>query len=232
MPTYYFFDFEAQLGVIFACGPAIRQFCAYYHRTRSFLPTRHRQYPNEDFEKMRWRINLRDLFWFRQAPMTGNRVFDAAPIFQRRLASPPDPENSGDSKSLEKVTNSILDVWERRIKQLFIINRSQQVRVLPAESFASSIHISFELAFTQSTTRRAGEVPYPSSLEKLAEGNTANSAYPNSSNPITFLQSETTGFSNSSSTTRNEPFSPLTDHEFAEELANPRTKPVHVSNRL
>ena len=125
VPTYYFFDFEAQLGIIFACGPAIRQFYAYCHRTRSALPTNRRQYPNEDFEKMRIRVNLRDIFWFRQASMTGGRVFDATPMFQR--STPPNPINS-DAQREETVKKSVLDKWESKIRNLFTSHDSQQVR--------------------------------------------------------------------------------------------------------
>ena len=114
IPSYYFSMFEVKVGIIFACGPALRQFWAYRKRTKSFLPTKHRQYPNEDFEKMRYRINIRDIFWYRKAPMIGDRVFEAARMFQSK--TPPPGTSGDDPQSSSKVSNSVLDVWEKRIK--------------------------------------------------------------------------------------------------------------------
>ena len=125
VPVYYLFCFEEKLSVIFACGPALRQFFAYTSRVRSCLPTRNRQYPNQDFEKMRWRINIRDIFWYRQAPMTGGRVLDAAPTFQRLRTPPPDPGHSNVEK--EKVKSSKLDVWERKLGNIFRFGKKKQV---------------------------------------------------------------------------------------------------------
>lgn len=125
MPSYYFSMFEDKLGIIFACGPAIRQFWAYRCRTNSSLPTRRRQYPNEDFEKMRYRVNLRDIFWYRKAPMVGDRVFDAARIFQHEK---PPPDASGNNpKAWSKVKNSILDVWEKKFKSIVGADSEREV---------------------------------------------------------------------------------------------------------
>ena len=129
IPSYYFSMFEVKLGIIFACGPALRQFWAYRKRTKSSLPTKSRQYPNEDFEKMRYRINLRDIFWYRKAPMVGDRVFEAARIFQSN--SPPPDALSKDPQSSSKVSNSVLDMWENRIKNVIGRNRGHKVRPLP-----------------------------------------------------------------------------------------------------
>ena len=110
IPFYYICGFETSLGIIIACGPALRQFWAYKKRAQTILPTKHRQYPNEDFEKMRYRINLRDIFWYRKAMIIGDRVFDAAPIF-RSSSPPPDAPSS-------RVKTSILDIWEEKIKKV------------------------------------------------------------------------------------------------------------------
>lgn len=123
--NYYLSSFEVNLGMIFACGPAIRQFWAYRSRTHTSLPTKRRQYPNEDFEKMRYRINLRDIFWYRQAQMVGNRVFDAAPIFKSK--SPPPNASSGNPQVSSQVSNSALDDWERRIKKMFTTGSNHKV---------------------------------------------------------------------------------------------------------
>ncbi|KAI4234516.1 MAG: hypothetical protein L6R40_006721 [Gallowayella cf. fulva] len=85
MPSSYINAFEYHLGILVACGPAIRQFCAYRGRTHTFLPSKQRQCPNQDFEKMRYRITMRDIIWYRKALMLGDRVIDAASIFQRNL---------------------------------------------------------------------------------------------------------------------------------------------------
>ena len=129
VPSYYVSMFECNLGIIFACGPALRQFWAYRSRTHTTLPTKHRQYPNEDFVKMRYRVNLRDVFWYRRAQMIGNKVFDATPIFGSN--SPP-PNASGDNpQSSTQVSNSILDVWENRIRKAFSTNRRSEVSNTP-----------------------------------------------------------------------------------------------------
>ena len=117
IPAYYFSAFECNLGLIFACGPALRQYWAYRSRTHTSLPTKRRQYPNEDFERMRYRINLRDIFWYRKAHMVNNKVFDAAPIFRSKF--PPPGPASGDPQSSSQISNSVLDVWEKRLKKLF-----------------------------------------------------------------------------------------------------------------
>ena len=125
IPAYYFSSFECNLGIIFACGPALRQFWAYRSRTHTSLPTKARQYPNEDFEKMRYRINMRDIFWYRKARTIGNRVFDASPIFRSR--SPPPDASSSNRQSSTQVSSSILDVWEKKIRNAFRHGRDHEV---------------------------------------------------------------------------------------------------------
>ena len=132
IPAYYFTMFECKLGIIFACGPAIRQFWAYRSRMHTSLPTKRRQYPNEDFVKMRYGVNLRDIVWYRQAQTVGNRVFDGTPIF--RSKSPPPDASSGNPQSSWQVFNSVLDVWEKRIKSLFSDGRHHKVIRLEAEA--------------------------------------------------------------------------------------------------
>lgn len=126
MPNFYFGTFEAKLGLIFACGPALRQFFAYRERTHSWLPTNRRQYPNEDFEKMRLRINLRDLLWYRSPPSTGNNTLNPRAIVESKSSPPPDAM-SGNPESKKKVIHSIIDFWERRAKNKFWVRKSQEV---------------------------------------------------------------------------------------------------------
>ena len=127
IPSYYFSMLEIKLGMIFACGSVLRQFLTYRKRTKSFLFTKPRQHPNEDFEKMRYRINIRDMFWYRKALMVEDRVLDAARIFQSK--SPPPNAFGDDSNSSSKVSSSILDVWENRIKNVVGGGRSHKVSI-------------------------------------------------------------------------------------------------------
>ena len=131
---------EDNFGVIFACAPAIRQLYAYHRRTGTILPGKDRQRPNEDFKKMRRKINFRDIFWYRQAVLTEGRVRDAHPIFQHQansdtecLAAPEYPPNDVPPECLlsdippeslpdapPPVTQkSVMDWWEDRIKKFF-----------------------------------------------------------------------------------------------------------------
>ena len=59
---------EEKLGIFFASCPMIRQLLAYIQRHRTLRPTRDRIPPNADFLAMRKRIELRDIFWYRQPP--------------------------------------------------------------------------------------------------------------------------------------------------------------------
>ena len=132
IPAYYCTMFECYLGIILTCGPAIRQFWAYRSRTHTCLPSSRRQYPNEDFVKMRYRVNLRDVLWYRKAQMVGDRVYDATPIF-RSKPSPPNA-SSGHLQSSSQVSNSALDVWEQRIKRVFRDGRHHRVMPVQVES--------------------------------------------------------------------------------------------------
>ncbi|KAL8854382.1 MAG: hypothetical protein Q9221_000869 [Calogaya cf. arnoldii] len=137
--------FEDKLGIVFACAPALRQFWAYRTRTHTFLPSKQQQYPNEDFEKMRGRINLRDIFWYRKVRTVGDRVFDATPIF--RSKSP--PPSSDDPKSSAKINNSILDIWENKIKRTFTMGHDQK----PAHRLPSGDSKSTRETFLLSNSR-------------------------------------------------------------------------------
>ena len=127
IPSYYFSMLEIKLDMIFACDPALRQFLTYRKRTKSFLSTKHRQHPNENFEKMRYRINIRDIFWYRKAFMIENRVIDVARIFQSKTSS--SNAFGDDSNIFFKVSSSILDVWENRIKNVVGGGRSHKVSI-------------------------------------------------------------------------------------------------------
>lgn len=142
IPVYYCSMLEDKLGIIIACGPAIRQFWAYRSRTHTSLPTKNRQYPNEDFVKMRYRVNLRDILWYRKAQVVGNKVYDATPIF--RSESPPPDASSGHPQGSSQVSNSVLDVWEKRIKSLSSSGRHHKVILLEAEALLLLLSTPFD----------------------------------------------------------------------------------------
>ena len=96
---------EGEMGIICACGPAIRQFVAYIQRTGTVMPSASRQYPNEDFVRMRRRITLRDIFWYHAPNLKGGRVLDATPI--RSRMSNEDVEATAQ--------RSLLGDWRRKI---------------------------------------------------------------------------------------------------------------------
>lgn len=98
--------------------------------------------PNEDFEKMRYRVNLRDIFWYRKAQMVGNKVFDATPIF--RSKSPPPDASSGNPQSSPQVSNFILDVWEKRIKRVFSTGRDHKVISVLVEALLPLLSKAFD----------------------------------------------------------------------------------------
>ena len=81
---------------------------------------------------MRYRVNIRDIFWYRKAQTVGNRVFDASPIF--RSKSPPPESSSGDPQESSQVSNSALDWWEKRIKKVFSTSHEQKVIYVPSGS--------------------------------------------------------------------------------------------------
>ena len=93
------------MGIICACGPAIRQFIAYIQRTGTVMPSDSRQYPNEDFVRMRRHITLRDIFWYQRPNLKGGRVLDATPICTRM--SNEDVEATAQ--------RSLLSDWRRKI---------------------------------------------------------------------------------------------------------------------
>lgn len=112
MPADTFSLVEEKCGIIFASAPAIRQIIAYRLRVGTFKPSKERQAPDEDFTRFRWRINLRDIFWYRQAPMVNNRV-----LRPRRIFYPPPPESNTSATSADAPPEkSMLGVVGEKIK--------------------------------------------------------------------------------------------------------------------
>lgn len=211
--------FEWKLGIIFACGPALRQFFAYGKRTNSYLPTKDRQRPNQDFEKQRLRVNARDIFWYHKAPMIDGTVFDASPIFQSKSDPPPTSDNSpGD-----KVKNSAMDRWENKVKGIFGAVRKQPRRTSPA---SSTRHLN---APTSTDVEMADNRTPPSSdisTTKSSQGDRRWRPWASKSEdsrhstvgPFLFSQSRTGASAMES--IDNDITSPLQDESSANELAN------------
>ena len=74
---------------------------------------------------MRFRINLRDIVWYRKANMIGNRVFDASPMFRSQI--PPPDATSNNKKDTSKVKHSVLDDWESKMRGVFGSSRNDSV---------------------------------------------------------------------------------------------------------
>ena len=72
---------EEKCGIIFASGPALRQFVAYWRRTGTPFPSKKRQKPDQDFQRFRGRVIWRDIFWYRQASLSNGRVLGPQQMF-------------------------------------------------------------------------------------------------------------------------------------------------------
>lgn len=133
------------MGIICACGPAIRQFITYVQRTGTVLPSSSRQYPSEDFVKMRRRINKRDLLWFRAPNLIAGRVLDALPV--RTQTSTEDVEATAQ--------RSILGDWRQKISgKLFSGDSVGNRRRSGSSSFPTD---SIAMTVSQQESRRIGK---------------------------------------------------------------------------
>ncbi|KAI9696360.1 MAG: hypothetical protein M1820_008202 [Bogoriella megaspora] len=122
IPSYYISAFEFEFGIILASCPMLRQMIAYRRRTKSFLPTKERQYPNEDFEKTRVRVAQRDIMRSNNPSLRDNEVIGNAVALTGASDSP-----SGLAlNDREEVRQSALDLWHRRIKNLFSVGGASQ----------------------------------------------------------------------------------------------------------
>lgn len=68
--------------------------------------------------------------------MVGDRVLEAAPIFQSK--SPPPDASSSDPKSSKKVSNSALDIWEKKIKNVLPFGHKHEVSIVAMEPTMAS----------------------------------------------------------------------------------------------
>ena len=139
------------MGIIVACGPAIRQFVAYVKRTGTALPSIDRQRPQEDFSKMRRRITIRDILWFRSPGLVTNRVLDAHPTVQFKTEA--DVESTAQK--------SLLNEWPRKLgDKLFRSNASKSHKTSDATS---------EISLSRSTLQNEHETTVPNQ-EKTEKG--------------------------------------------------------------
>ncbi|KAL9087210.1 MAG: hypothetical protein Q9159_003777 [Coniocarpon cinnabarinum] len=111
MPNKWFGMVEEKLGIIFACGPAVRQFFAYRSRTGSWSPAVRRDAPNADFTKMRRRITLRDVFWYR--PMALRDDARSGPT--SKGLNPESEQTKVPAEVDATAATSVLDTWWGRL---------------------------------------------------------------------------------------------------------------------
>ena len=133
---------ETEMGIICACGPALRQFIGYVKRTGTALPSKSRQYPNEDFVKMRRRINLRDLLWYQAPNLIAGRVLDALPVRTQRTKE--DIE--------ETAQRSVLGEWRRKISDIVSSGKSTGNHSMKWPSTGNT-----DMKISQQESRRIGK---------------------------------------------------------------------------
>ena len=114
MPSNIFGMVEEKCGIIFASGPAIRQFIAYRRRVGTFSPNKKRQPPEEDFTNFRKRVNLRDVFWYRKPTLVDGRV-----IRPQRIFHPPTKVKETSEEADRLAQRSMLDHLRVKIGEFF-----------------------------------------------------------------------------------------------------------------
>ena len=89
----------------------MRQFFTYRRRMKTFLPTKSRNRPNDDFVAMRKRIKLRDIFWYRKKASEEVTPPPGAPPNKPEHVSRHDPEVK--FSALDRVERGIASVARR-----------------------------------------------------------------------------------------------------------------------
>ncbi|KAL9051050.1 MAG: hypothetical protein Q9162_006273 [Coniocarpon cinnabarinum] len=126
VPSYFFCGFENRLGIIIAGGPILRQLYVYRKKTKTYLPTAESQHPNQDIEKLHFRVNMRDIICFKRSVKGGGPSRAANVVIQGTPKPPPDPRS--DILDAEKrVRESALDVWKRKITNFLGSREPQKV---------------------------------------------------------------------------------------------------------
>ena len=139
VPSNTFSLVEEKCGIIFASAPALRQFIAYRRRVGTFYPSKYRQAPNEDFAKMRRRVRLRDILWYRQPKVQDDgRVTDARPMLGRSSTSEAVDQVSKHQSCAEM---SPLDVGGKKMSAAFHINKKSSADTGASGSSGSSSRV-------------------------------------------------------------------------------------------
>ena len=114
-PPNTFSMVEEKAGLVFACGPALRQLVVHVLRNKTILPRRRQQLPDEDFMKMRKKVKLRDIFWFRNPHASQLATFTGSPVY------PPEHYiDSGTQQRAERAAKkSPLDSWKANAMAVF-----------------------------------------------------------------------------------------------------------------
>ena len=114
-PPNTFSMVEEKAGIVFACCPALRQLVVHVVRTRSIIPRRRQQESEADFIKMRKKVRLRDIFWYRKPHTSQLATFTGAPVYP--------PEREIDSRTLqhaeETAKKSPLNLWRTSLGAVF-----------------------------------------------------------------------------------------------------------------
>ncbi|KAI9714793.1 MAG: hypothetical protein M1820_000082 [Bogoriella megaspora] len=120
---------EEKCGIIFASAPALRQFAAYIGRLHTAVPSKGRQYPDEDFTRFRRRVNLRDILWYRKPSLVEGRVLRPQQLFHpptsdqtahaETVVSPPEKERAEQAAQI-----SMLDVIRGKFKNVVTAGHS------------------------------------------------------------------------------------------------------------
>lgn len=148
MTTNDFSLVEEKCGIIFASCPAVRQFVAYRRRVGTFFPSKHRQFPEQDFVRFRRRVNLRDIFWYRKASLNEGRV-----LGPQRLFHPPSDPSVSDQLSNATAKKSVLDVWFERLMYPFSSMRGSSDH----SRGSSQLRHKFKGKFSDWSTLRSNE---------------------------------------------------------------------------
>ena len=110
---------EEKCGIIFASGPAVRQFFAYWRRTGTPFPSEKRQRPDQDFQRFRYRVIWRDIFWYRQPSLTDGRVLGPQEMFCAPYSGISNGSNSTEKNVNETAKKSAINSMAGRMKRFF-----------------------------------------------------------------------------------------------------------------
>lgn len=129
IPSDTFSLVEEKLGIICASLPALRQLHAYRKRVKTALPTSERQPPNEDFARMRRKIHMRDIFWYRDPSSTASAEHAGAKrqlVFSPRAGETVEEARKRQTATGKRPENSAVDNWEQSWKRFFFGRKTRR----------------------------------------------------------------------------------------------------------